>query len=250
MRRLRGVAVIAVSLTLLFCFPLLISAQEKKEEEGVYTVKKGDTLWDISDRFLKDPFQWPKLWERNPYITNPHWIYPGNPVNLSPGEPQKAAEEKAEVPKEVAKKEEPLPEVKEVKEVKPVESKPPFYPEGREGGFIGELDYRGVGTVIASLEGKGLSATDDLVYVAFKTKEPVMIGDKFTIYTPSEVFVRDPSTGKRIGRKYVVSGNIEIIDQYGNYHTAKIKDCFWAVQRGDVVGPYLKEKMEGGIRSN
>jgi len=103
MRRLRGVAVIAVGLTLLICFPLLISAQETKEEEGVYTIKKGDTLWDISDRFLKDPYQWPRLWERNPYITNPHWIYPGNPVNLSPEEPKKAAEEKVEVPKEVTK---------------------------------------------------------------------------------------------------------------------------------------------------
>jgi len=37
---------------------------------------------DISGRFLKDPYQWPKLWERNPYITNPHWIYPGKPVRL------------------------------------------------------------------------------------------------------------------------------------------------------------------------
>ena len=244
MRRLRGVVVIAVSLTLLFCFPLFISAQEQKEEEGVYTIKKGDTLWDISDRFLKDPFQWPKLWERNPYITNPHWIYPGNPVNLSPAEPQKAAEEKVEVPKEVAKKEEPLPEVK------PVESKPPsYYPEMREAGFIGELDYRGVGTVISSAVGKNLFATDDLIYVAFKTKQPVMIGDKFTVYNPSEMFVSDPSTGKKIGRKYTVSGNIEIIDQYGNYHTAKVKDCFWAIQRGDIVAPYLKEKMEGGISS-
>jgi LysM repeat protein len=232
MRRLRGVAVIAVGLMLLICFPLLISAQETKEEEGVYTIKKGDTLWDISDRFLKDPYEWPKLWERNPYITNPHWIYPGNPVNLSPEEPKKAAEEKVEVPKEVAKKEEPLPEVKEVK---PVEPKPTFYPEGREGGFIGELDYRGVGTVIATLEGKNLSATGDLIYVAFKTKQPVMIGDKFTSISLRRL-CEDPPRAE-IGRKYVVSGNIEIIDQYGNYHTAKIQDCFWAVQEEILSAP-------------
>jgi hypothetical protein len=246
MRRLRAVAVIAAGLMLLICFPLFISAQETKEEEGVYTIKKGDTLWDISDRFLKDPYQWPKLWERNPYITNPHWIYPGNPVNLSSEEPKKAAEEKAEVPKEVAKKVEPLPEVKELK---PVESKPPYYPEGREAGFMGDLNYRGVGTVIESVVGKNLLADDDLIYIAFKTKEPVMIGDKFTVYHPADYFLRDPATGKKIGRKFNVAGNIEIIDQYGNFHTAKITECFWAVQRGDIVGPYLKEKMEGGIVS-
>ena len=73
----------AMILVLSFCFVLSGLTQEKKETEGVYTIKKGDTLWDISAKFLKDPFLWPKLWERNPYITNPHWIYPGNPIQLT-----------------------------------------------------------------------------------------------------------------------------------------------------------------------
>src|SRR5437870_6244486 len=43
-----------------------------------YTIQSGDTLWDICARLLGDPFYWPKLWSLNQYITNPHWIYPGN----------------------------------------------------------------------------------------------------------------------------------------------------------------------------
>src|SRR5687768_12619042 len=43
-----------------------------------YTIQSGDTLWDICARMLGDPFFWPKLWTFNQYITNPHWIYPGN----------------------------------------------------------------------------------------------------------------------------------------------------------------------------
>ena len=46
----------------------------------IHTVKQGDTLWDISRQYLKDPFLWPQIWEANPSINNPHWIYPGDQI--------------------------------------------------------------------------------------------------------------------------------------------------------------------------
>ena len=51
-----------------------------------YLIQKGDTLWDLSQKWLGDPYLWPQIWDENRYILDSHWIYPGDPLKV-PGMP-------------------------------------------------------------------------------------------------------------------------------------------------------------------
>jgi nucleoid-associated protein YgaU len=62
----------------------LVQAQVQLKEghPQSYTVVAGDTLWDISGKFLSQPWKWPQIWRANPQVHDPDLIYPGDTLNL------------------------------------------------------------------------------------------------------------------------------------------------------------------------
>ena len=85
-RKFQLITCISILAAIIF-FPFHLFAQKSKEiveqESGYYyTVQKGDTLWDLSERFADSPWLWPDLWSYNDQISNPLWIYPGERIRL------------------------------------------------------------------------------------------------------------------------------------------------------------------------
>jgi hypothetical protein len=92
---------ITLTMAALLCwFSAAVTAevlQVRSDAPTTYTVKQGDTLWDISGIYLDQPWRWPELWQMNPQVDNPHLIYPGDVLTLtfdSQGRPRLALSSK------------------------------------------------------------------------------------------------------------------------------------------------------------
>lgn len=214
------------------------SPKKVLDKEMDYIVIKGDTLWDISERFYGDPFLWPRLWQQNQYILNPHWIYPGDRIRLYPY--RVLIEE--EMPLRVVKPEVP-PRVEELLPPPPVRLKLYAYPEAYSAGFITE-ELEGIGSIVGAREEKPMLAEADEVYLTFQKGMSVLKGDKFTIIRVGDP-IKHPITERVIGRKVMILGIAEVTKPDGEVKTGTITLSFDPIRRGDELLPYqpLREEL-------
>ncbi len=218
----------------------------------VYTVKQGDTLWDLSGRFLNSPWYWPRMWSYNPEISNPHFIYPGNVVRLHPGseggparvEPVRVAGDDLEPPRELEdfsradmKKPQEYGEGDEVAVVGPykIGYVPPKGLFARRESFVTPRELQESGTVVAAFEEKLLLSLHDRAYVRFAEKAKVKPGESYVIYK-TERPVRHPVTGELFGYQTTIIGGAKVVAVDDKAVTIDIAQAFDPIERGALVG--------------
>ncbi len=237
---------------------------QPKEANGTYVIKQGDTLWDISNTFLKDPFLWPFIWKANPTITNADLIYPGNTLiipNLAPIE--RAIETPAEQ-EQLVEKETPAQKPVVGASARAPEASVPAPEEARapanklivpdeapvpvidkysmlNAGFVNPEESRDL--VVGSPEGKTIMGYDDLVYVTIRSKENAAVGDRFLIFMQQNR-VKHPVTGRKFGNLIRVLGVLQLVEKgKSNNFAARVTLSFDAIERGSMLTPYQEPTL-------
>jgi hypothetical protein len=250
--------------------PIAVYADELQLQENApdrYIVVKGDTLWDISAKFFKDPWKWPQIWGYNKdTIKDPHWIYPGNLVYLDHGThtlkvdetPSAAAGTPPGVVAgtETATTGAPPAETGAGAEVPSVEESPnssgaiKYSPRARVlrgtseaiplislkdiGPFltrplvIEDDELENAPALIGTYEHRQLLGTNDIAYAKNMPNDK---GERWQIYREDHVF-KDPDTGEKLGTEVFYLGDASV-EKFGDITSLRVTNSVREIAKGD-----------------
>jgi len=206
-----------------------------------HVVVHGDTLWDLSGSYLKDPFIWPEIWQVNPQIDDPDRIYPGNQVQLPGHAP--VAPPTSRLPYIAAPATPPTAPA--MAEAAPSEA-PPTPPApvvattdriAHSGWLAGLHEEVGVGRILGSWHPRRkMLATDASVYLSLGSRDGVVAGDRFQVVEKGEI-IHHPETGEAVGRLIRVVGEIELTEVHDATASGRVVRAFAPMTAGDRVMP-------------
>lgn len=226
--------------------PSLVFAEQpllKNSAPKIYHVKKGDTLWDISNMYLSQPWYWPQIWRTNAQITNPHLIYPGDELRLSvdaQGQPV------VELVRGTAKTQIRLsPQGKKVsKDLNPISVLPwgLIQPYIENDFLLDRQQYTDLPYILGNENGSVYFATDDLVLGKGQDLSP---GDYQIVRNQSEIYDLD---GQFLGLqvRHIADANAHQTSLSGQalltIHNANLE-----VKRGDKLLPSQNNPLPATI---
>ncbi len=223
-------------LLMLFIFLIMpsVASAAGQKEPTIYVIKQGDTLWGISERFIKDPHYWPNMWSKNAQITNPHFIYPGQKVRVFSDRleivPAAAA---AAAP---AQKSGSATAAAAVESLQDVAAEKTYTLYGSEG-ILAEKDFRPFGLVVGAQYDRIVTGVDDIVYTDIGAERNAKGGDKFTIFRKDTV-VKHPLNNEEMGFKLIPLGALQLTDVEKKSSRAIITKSFKEISPGACLQPY------------
>jgi hypothetical protein len=228
------------------------------EGTEVYIVQRGDTLWDLASQFYGDPYLWPQLWERNSYILDAHWIYPGDPlivgVEVTPVEDVLSPDDDGAG--DMADEDEGLGLDSTATPPIQLGSESDIYCSG----FIGPADQQFPFEIIGS-EYTGSSYDDplragygsteghimdlslgDIVYVSGGREAGLTPGVVYTVVEPKGV-VKHPVGKQTLGEHYRYNGRVRILSTQDTTAIAEISHSCHPISVGSLLMPFTPEPV-------
>jgi hypothetical protein len=228
---------------LLLCSPLYANQDALRNGHPErYVVQKGDTLWDISQRFLTDPWLWPEIWYNNPEIGNPHLIYPGDTISLAfvDGKPRLTIERADRAGPTVKLS----PQVREESLERaiptiPLEAIRPFLTETRvvEPGALEAAPY-----IVAGSDERVMSSESDRIYVRRLDAQPQQ---GYSVLRKGDAYV-DPDTQQVLGVEARHLGDASTVAS-GDPATLRVQSYNREILPGDRVLPQQTNEFTGNF---
>jgi LysM domain len=204
----------------------------------IHTVVKGDTLWAISNTYLATPWVWPSIWKDNGDIENPHRIYPGDRIWITPSEMRRlSAEEADQMLANVPAAPAPAPAEDAVPgmEVPPVPARMVRVTSRETTGLISPETYEASASVVSRVPERLLLTQEDQVYIGLGEDE-VKVGDEFTVFRTNER-VLDPDTGAVLGYHVDFIGWAKVEETSPETSLARIRMSTGEIEEKDRVIP-------------
>lgn len=226
-------AILFFTFLTLLALPLSLPAAEDEKtveyQSGFYyTVQKGDTLWDLSQKFSDTPWQWPELWKENNQIANPHRIYPGERIRLyrrrgthGLGEGGQGGERPVEDGLVMTKM---------------IDFQ---YASIERVGFIRKEPVTSHGTLFKVEGQKEMISTGDLVYIRPGDDFTLMPGEKYTLYRTLKP-IMDRKTKAYIGIQHYLAGVVEITIKRPEFVLGRIVAAYRPIKVGDLLMPFQR----------
>lgn len=198
----------------------------------IHLVQRGDTLWDLCNRYYQNPYAWPKVWSYNPQIANPHWIYPGDQLRLTSAVAggQKVLSLSARQSSTLGSGG-PL-----LNRRAQVASGTVFL---RDQGYIGDPKKDVWGELIGSDEEQMMLAEGNHVVLILRPGVKVVKGQELTVFNSVRQPQKVAGARKPPGEIVAIRGTVKVIDFNPDTRMvrAMLTESVDVIERGALVGP-------------